>query len=188
MTRRLADLTPEQAEHQRVLRRAANRRWRDAHPGPGRRPPFPGGPSAYDAAYRAAHLEEHRAYMAVWRAGHREQIRAQKRAAYAAHPQRAIERARRWVEENPSRRRAIAMAASANTRAAEAGAHGRLSADDVTAMWRRQPHCLMCGDGVGLDHVIPLSRGGSNTTGNIQNLCRRCNARKGTKLPEELVA
>jgi 5-methylcytosine-specific restriction endonuclease McrA len=36
------------------------------------------------------------------------------------------------------------------------------------------------------DHVIPLSRGGSSTASNMQCLCRRCNALKGSKLPCEL--
>lgn len=41
-------------------------------------------------------------------------------------------------------------------------------------------HCLKCGATGPLvpDHVIPLSRGGSNTIDNIQPLCSDCNARK----------
>lgn len=33
-----------------------------------------------------------------------------------------------------------------------------------------------------LDHIIPLSRGGSHTYANVQCLCRKCNGRKGDKI------
>jgi hypothetical protein len=41
--------------------------------------------------------------------------------------------------------------------------------------------CRQCGSNKGLhfDHVIPWSKGGPNTVGNIQLLCGTCNRRKG---------
>ena len=35
------------------------------------------------------------------------------------------------------------------------------------------------------DHVMPLSKGGTNDISNIQLLCPKCNLTKGNKLPEE---
>nr|AFH75163.1 putative Stress protein [Streptomyces sp. W75] len=41
--------------------------------------------------------------------------------------------------------------------------------------------CLTCGtrEDLTMDHVVPVSRGGSDTTSNLQTLCRPCNSRKG---------
>ena len=43
--------------------------------------------------------------------------------------------------------------------------------------------CLCCGERrpLTVDHVIPLSRGGSNTVDNLQPLCLSCNDRKGSR-------
>ncbi|HSH76996.1 MAG TPA: HNH endonuclease [Herpetosiphonaceae bacterium] len=53
--------------------------------------------------------------------------------------------------------------------------------DLIRAWWGGR--CLACGiESVTVEHVIPLSRGGSNNVVNLQVLCRACNSRKGTSL------
>ena len=44
--------------------------------------------------------------------------------------------------------------------------------------------CFMCGTNEKpcIDHIIPLSRGGNHSIGNLMTLCRRCNTSKGKKL------
>ena len=43
--------------------------------------------------------------------------------------------------------------------------------------------CLACGKPeVTVDHVVPISLGGSNTIENLQPLCRSCNCRKQNKV------
>ncbi|MDI9917646.1 HNH endonuclease [Rhodococcus sp. IEGM 1379] len=44
--------------------------------------------------------------------------------------------------------------------------------------------CVQCGNGQYLeyDHIIPFSRGGANTEGNLQLLCRACNLAKGANI------
>lgn len=53
------------------------------------------------------------------------------------------------------------------------------------AVWRRdQGRCVECGSNNKLeyDHLIPVSKGGSNTERNIQLLCEKCNRSKGGKI------
>lgn len=52
-------------------------------------------------------------------------------------------------------------------------------------VWRRdQGRCVDCGSRERLeyDHVIPIIKGGSNTTRNIELRCETCNRRKGARI------
>jgi len=53
------------------------------------------------------------------------------------------------------------------------------------AVWRRDGgKCVKCGSQKSLefDHIIPVSKGGSNTERNIQLLCEKCNREKSNKI------
>ena len=52
-------------------------------------------------------------------------------------------------------------------------------------VWRRDSgKCARCGSRKNLefDHIIPVSKGGSNTARNIELLCEQCNREKGAKI------
>lgn len=44
--------------------------------------------------------------------------------------------------------------------------------------------CFICGskENIHIDHIIPISRGGRHSIGNLQPLCKKCNFSKGSKL------
>ena len=53
------------------------------------------------------------------------------------------------------------------------------------AVWRRDyGKCIECGSNEKLeyDHIIPVSKGGSNTERNIQILCEKCNRKKSSNI------
>jgi 5-methylcytosine-specific restriction endonuclease McrA len=52
---------------------------------------------------------------------------------------------------------------------------------------RDSNRCVKCGARGGenqlhIDHIIPVSKGGTNTPSNLQTLCERCNLGKGTRI------
>jgi hypothetical protein len=70
-----------------------------------------------------------------------------------------------------------------NTEWERTGVRRDVIPDDVKMfVWNRDGgKCVKCGSQEKLeyDHVIPLSKGGSNTARNIQLLCEKCNRSKG---------
>lgn len=79
-----------------------------------------------------------------------------------------------------------------NRRARLAGAPGTHTREDILKLFDNQdglcnnPACKVgLVQGYHVDHMVPVSRGGSNDPGNLQLLCRSCNDSKGTKTPEE---
>ncbi len=94
---------------------------------------------------------------------------------------------RSWARENPGEMRAIV----ARRRARVLGADGSYRREDIDRLRTEQGGlCVACrGDleqlGYNVDHIHPLSRGGSNNPDNLQLLCPTCNRSKGSKLMAE---
>jgi len=57
----------------------------------------------------------------------------------------------------------------------------------VAAMQKSNGVCVACGtdERLQVDHIIPVSRGGTNDPDNLQMLCKSCNASKRDKTMDE---
>jgi 5-methylcytosine-specific restriction endonuclease McrA len=126
-------------------------------------------------------------YLRAWRASHRDQLREYHREYGVRRYWASPDRLRAEARERMRARRAAGLAnddaarvaaRDANRTARAYGIPGRLTTEDVRALWERQPICIDCGSGRGIDHIVEMSRGGPNVPANLQTLCQPCNVRK----------
>lgn len=134
------------------------------------------------ADYRAANPDAVKAGIRRWEAGRIESVRASARQRYHANREVRQAQHRAWEAEHPVRVAAHAAATSANQRSNRKGLPGRLVADDLEALWLRQPECIDCGIPCrGVDHIVELADGGPNQPDNLANRCLSCNVRKSNQ-------
>lgn len=123
---------------------------------------------------RATRRREHRLENA-------EAIREYNRAYHAQNRESVHERQRTWKKANP----AAGLAANVRRRARKLGAQGSHTTAEWLAICKKQRgKCADCKlrKPLARDHVVPLSRGGTDFAYNIQGLCKSCNSRKKAKL------
>ncbi len=79
----------------------------------------------------------------------------------------------------------LAKAKSATEQAVEQARRQRIPEEVRLLVWERDGgRCVKCGstEELEFDHIIPVSKGGSNTEKNVQLLCARCNLEKGDRI------
>jgi 5-methylcytosine-specific restriction endonuclease McrA len=162
---------------------------------------------AINARSAEKHKEKRQAYKAEWHKANAERIRRKVREWVEANPerhkenvarayerlrqdeerwQRENERKQQWKRDNPEAMRAM----SARRQAALLGAEGKCDGEALRQMYdQQQGLCAYCetvlfGD-FHVDHMMPLSRGGSNNWDNLAITCPKCNLSKGAKTAEE---
>lgn len=130
----------------------------------------------------------------------KECVAAQKRAYRVTHAESIQKRqdkyrlngttraaARRWKLKHPDAER-IYRAAVNHRRRLQVLAGGSFTPQEWVALCKKYKwRCLRCGKRtkkLTIDHVVPLSLGGSNTIDNLQPLCLKCNQSKGARVED----
>ena len=156
-------------------------------------------------AYRlknAAKLKEYRrvnhmrraAQFKIWSEIHKERLISKRKSDYAANPEKFQAIAANYRKCNIGKISAYKrlnkekIKAYWHKRRARQMAGGSHSADDIARINSLQRcKCAICKTSTKksfhIDHVMPLSKGGSNDAGNIQLLCATCNLKKSAKHP-----
>lgn len=112
----------------------------------------------------------------------KDKIKAERRAYRAAHSEHCARLQRERYANNRVRHIGYVVIREARKRAAG----GRFTPEDIGNIFHKQSGrcfycCVFLGDTYEIDHVIPLSRGGSNWPSNLALACPACNRRKMTR-------
>jgi len=152
-------------------------KWRDANPAQ---------MAEIARDWARANPEKVKANRQRCRASNLEKVKERERKHSADHRRANLEkereRLRQYWRDNPEKMRAN----TARRRARWLGAEGFHTPQDLKAIRLAQLGCCAaCGASLRgrghIDHIKPLSQGGTNWPSNIQYLCRNCNLRKSAK-------
>lgn len=140
--------------------------------------------------YRAKNRERRNDQAHQWHDNHREHEAEYAKRYRVETRERRAQVWRKWYDANKGSAIERAKAATLVRRARKRNSGGVYTPEDVRAQYTRQRgKCYWCGKKVGkqfhVDHIIPLSRGGSNWPDNLVIACPHCNLSKGSKLPHE---
>lgn len=133
--------------------------------------------------------QKSRQYWLGFYAIHRARLIEKQRQRRLENPETAKDVQRRSWQKNPMRLRM----AKRRRRAREWAAEGTHTATEwKNKLLEYKGRCHWCHEVINgtaqADHVIPLSRGGSDYISNIVPSCETCNKRKGAKMPDEWCA
>lgn len=131
-----------------------------------------------------------------WQIDNRDRYLALKKARYNSNKEKHNEGVRRWQKENPKKMAAIYARYTQNhkekiylknhRRRIKVKSNTLVVLDkEIKRLY--SSNCIHCGttENITMDHLIPVSRGGRHSIGNLVPMCRSCNSRKGKRLYAE---
>lgn len=138
-------------------------------------------------AYYEENFERVREYHKKWYKENFEKAREYKRKRYEENPEPTRERTRNWGKQNPDK----AREGYRRRRARKAQAEGTHTVADMRRQYKVQKGlCWWCLQPVKWedrhdDHLIPLSKNGTNWPNNMVVSCAHCNCSKSAMMPDE---
>lgn len=154
----------------------------------------------YNGAYYLANKERLKENVSKWVSENREVSKAIKKKWAIANPEKQRNAIKRWQEENEEQflatrkkwredNKEVLRVHCINRRRKLAG--GTLPKNIAEILMEKQsgicPCCLKpLGTDYHIDHIVPVSKGGSNTEDNVQLLHSKCNMIKNDRWPWEV--
>ena len=134
--------------------------------------------NAYMAKYYKENPEPVKARTARYFAANREELNWKRKEFRQRHLERENASVKLWAQLNPDKVRA---AKSKNRAKRKLAVRYQVTATEVRKMLSAK--CFYCeaNDANQLDHVVPLSRGGCHSVGNLVGACAPCNLQKNNK-------
>jgi len=131
-----------------------------------------------NAEYRINNLQKELQRSRNYYEKNKEQVNKKHRNHYQANKNEYLERQRKYIKANPEKSKDYV-----NTRRARKLANGIYKLLNKELFKIYNSACFYCGsvDFIEADHLIPLSRGGRHSVGNLVPACRSCNRSKGNK-------
>lgn len=132
--------------------------------------------------YRLRHKEQINRTISEWRKRNRDRVIKNQRNWLSRHPEKSFQYSKKYRTSHPEQ----VTKSSRARRELFKNIEGDFNLSEWEEICNKfQNRCLYCErDSVKLtiDHVVPVSRGGSNYITNIQPLCKNCNSKKGKKI------
>ena len=150
------------------------------------------------ASYARLHKDEKRVHDAEYRKTNRDRIVAylknragELRLYHTAYRKAHQSELAAWHKAHRSEENARNSARRARIRGSTVGDPAAIKEIYRVAREDRWVRCYLCGDWIALgdrhvDHIIPVSKGGPTSPGNLAVTCSTCNLRKGAKMPCEV--